>query len=119
NDASASFRLFDDRVIFTGGVSDRRNLQLHDLNVFGDRIATDAELLYLIRKDGRLVLRGSNRLNTRNFLLNPNNDEYVSAVGLVYRQEFNSFGEFFRRMTTWRSERTDKEATSSEPDSSM
>lgn len=119
NDASASLRLFNDRVIFTGGVSDRRNLQLHDLNVFGDRIATDAELLYLIRKDGRLVLRGSNRLNTRSFLLNPNNDEYVSAVGLVYRQEFNSFGEFFRRMTTWRSERTDKEATSSEPDSSM
>lgn len=106
NDASASFRLFNDRVIFTGGVSDRRNLQLHDLNVFGDRVATDAELLYLIRKDGRLVLRGSNRLNTRNFLLNPNNDEYVSAVGLVYRQEFNSFGEFFRRITTWRSERT-------------
>lgn len=109
NDASASFRLFNDRVIFTGGLSDRRNLQLHDLNVFSDRIATDAELLYLIRKDGRLVLRGSNRLNTRNFLLNPNSDEYVSAVGLVYRQEFNSFGEFFRRMTTLRSTRDDED----------
>lgn len=109
NDASASFRLFNDRLIFTGGLSDRRNLQLHDLNVFSDRVATDAELLYLIRQDGRLVLRGSNRLNTRNFLLNPNNDEYVSAIGLVYRQEFNSFGEFFKRMTTFRATREDED----------
>lgn len=98
NDASASFRFFNDRLVFTGGVTDMRNLQLHDFNVFGDRIATDAELLYLLRKDGRLILRGSNRLNTRNFLLNPNNDEYVSAVGLIYRQEFNTLNEFIRRL---------------------
>jgi hypothetical protein len=97
NDASASFRFFNDRLVFTGGVTDRRNQQLNDLNVFSNRIATDAELLYLIRRDGRLVLRGSNRLNSRHFLLNPT-DEYISALGLIYRQEFNTFGEFFRRM---------------------
>ena len=99
NDASASVRLFNDRLIFTGGVTDRRNL--NDLNVFSDRVVTDAELLYLIRKDGRLVLRGSNRLNSRNFLL-ALNDNYVSALGLVYRQEFNTFQEFFRRLVTIR-----------------
>src|SRR5690606_15793091 len=53
NDASASVHLFNNRLIFTGGVTDRRNLT--DLNVFGNYIATDAELQYLIRKDGRLV----------------------------------------------------------------
>lgn len=105
NDASASVRLFNDRLIFTGGVTDRRNL--NDLNVFTDRVVTDAELLYLIRKDGRLVLRGSNRLNSRNFLLNLN-DNYVSAVGLVYRQEFNTFQEFFRRLVTVRSKSEDE-----------
>jgi autotransporter translocation and assembly factor TamB len=97
NDASASFRFFNDRLVFTGGVTDRRNQPLNDLNVFSNRVATDAELLYLIRRDGRLVLRGSNRLNARHFLLNPT-DEYISAFGLIYRQEFNTFGEFFRRM---------------------
>ncbi|HLW50607.1 MAG TPA: translocation/assembly module TamB domain-containing protein [Sphingobacteriaceae bacterium] len=96
NDASASLRLFNDRLIFTGGITDLRNQPLNDLNVFRrEGIATDAELLYLIRKDGRLVLRGSNRLNTRHFLLNPT-DEYISALGLIYRREFDTLSEFFR-----------------------
>ena len=97
NDASASLRFFDDRLIFTGGITDLRDQRLNDLNVWSrEGIATDAELLYLIRKDGRLILRGSNRLNTRHFLLNPT-DEYISALGLIYRQEFDSFRDFFRR----------------------
>jgi len=102
NDASASLRFFDDRLVITGGVTDRRNLQLNDLNVFSDEVATDAELSYRLRKDGSLILRGSNRLNTRNFLLLGMGNDYVSAVGLVYRQEFNSFSEFFKRMLFWR-----------------
>lgn len=105
NDASASVRLFNDRLIFTGGVTDRS--RLNDLNVFSDRIVTDAELLYLIRKDGRLVLRGSNRLNSRNFLPLAISENYVSALGLVYRQEFYSFEEFVRRLTTVRRKRED------------
>lgn len=100
NEASASFRFFNDRLIFTGGVTDRRNL--NDLNVFSDRVVTDAELLYLIRKDGRLVLRGSNRLNSRNSLPLTINENYVSAVGLLYRQEFYTFDEFLRRLFTIR-----------------
>lgn len=97
NDASASLRLFNDRLIFTGGITDLRTQPLNDLNVLRrEGIATDAELLYLIRKDGQLVLRGSNRLNTRHFLLNPT-DEYISALGLIYRREFDTLQEFFRR----------------------
>lgn len=98
NDASASLRLFNDRLILTGGITDNRSNQLTDLNVFSDRVSTDAEALFYLRKDGRLLLRGSNRLNTRNFLINPNSEDYVSAIGLVYRQEFNSFSEFLKRM---------------------
>lgn len=115
NDASASFRFFDDRLILTGGVSDRRNLQLTDLSVFSDRIATDAELIYKLRKDGNLIFRANNRLNTRNFLLNPN-DEYISAVGLIYRQEFNSLSEFWRRlwMRPTRKKEKDKEVEKEE-----
>lgn len=112
NDASASVRLFNDRVIFTGGVTDRRNL--NDLNLFSDRVVTDAELLYLIRKDGRLILRGSNRLNSRNFLPLTINENYVSAIGLVYRQEFYTFQEFFRRLTTLRTKTEDEEGKDDE-----
>ncbi|WP_196936008.1 translocation/assembly module TamB domain-containing protein [Sphingobacterium hungaricum] len=101
NDASASFRFFNDRLIFTGGITDRSNLQLNDLSIFSDRVATDAELTYNIRRDGSLRFRAYNRLNTRNFL-NPY-DDYISAVGLVYRQEFNTFGEFWRKLWLWNS----------------
>ena len=98
NDASASLRLFNDRLILTGGISDRRSQALTDLNVFSDRVSTDAEAMFYLRKDGRLVLRASNRLNTRNFLLSPNDGEYISAFGLLYRQEFNTFSEFLKRL---------------------
>src|SRR5690606_31490754 len=74
---------------------DRRN-QLTDLNLFGNQVATDAELSYLIRPQGNLMLRASNRLNNRSFL-NPS-EEDVSAFGLIYRQEFDTVGEFVRRL---------------------
>ena len=95
NEASASIRLLNDRLILTGGVTDRRG-QLNDFNVFGKDVASDVEALYLIRKSGNLLFRASNRLSNRNFL--NREDEYVSAFGLVYRQEFDTFGEFFRRI---------------------
>ncbi len=95
NEASASIRLLNNRLILTGGVTDRRT-QLNDFNLFGNQVASDVEALYLIRKNGNLLFRASNRLNNRNFL-NPT-DEYVSAFGLVYRQEFDTLGEFFRQM---------------------
>ena len=109
NDASASLRFFNDRLIFTGGVADMRNV--NDLNVFSDRVVTDAELRYLIRKDGRLVLRGSNKLNSRNFLPLTINENYVSALGLIYRQEFYTFQEFFRRLVSVRSKPEDTETS--------
>ena len=95
NEASASIRLLSNRLILTGGVTDRRG-ELNDFNVFGKEVVSDIEALYLIRKDGSLLLRGSNRLNNRN-ILNPD-DEYVSAIGLVYRQEFDTFKEYFKRL---------------------
>ncbi len=113
NEASASIRLLNDRLVLTGGVTDRRG-QLNDFNVFGKDIASDVEALYVLRKSGNLLLRASNRLNNRNFL-NPE-DEYVSAFGLVYRQEFDTFGEFFRRIFNFK-KATNKPLGESTPDS--
>lgn len=104
NDASASFRFFDDRLVLTGGIVDRRNIQTTDLTFFSNQVATDAELTYKIRRDGSLMFRAYNRLNTRNILFTPT-DDYINAVGLVYRQEFNTLGEFWRKMWTWKPKR--------------
>src|SRR5690606_14853319 len=108
NEASASIRLLNDRLILTGGVTDRRG-ELNDFNVFGKDIGSDVEALYLIRKSGNLLFRASNRLNNRNFL-NPE-EEYVSAVGLVYRQEFDTFGEFFRKLVSFNKKESVKDTS--------
>ncbi|MDF3077003.1 MAG: translocation/assembly module TamB [Sphingobacteriaceae bacterium] len=94
NDASASFRLFNGRVILTGGVTDRRAIS--DLNLISSDITRDIEAQYLIKKDGSLSLKASNRLDNRNFLNLSQTDKYVNAIGLVYRQEFDNFNEFLK-----------------------
>lgn len=96
NDASASFRFLNDRLVLTGGVTDRTNRGgvVSDFNIIGgSSVARDVEALYLIKKDGSLVLRASNKLNNRNFLNTSTIDPYVSAIGLVYRKDFDNFNE--------------------------
>lgn len=97
NEASASVRLFDDRLILTGGVTDTRG-NVGEFEILGGRVARDVEALYLLRRDGSLTLRASNRLNNRSILnlTTTNQDEYVSALGLIYRQEFDNLDEFLR-----------------------
>lgn len=111
NEASASISLLNNRLMLTGGVTDRRG-ELNDFNLFSNQVASDVEALFLIRRNGNLLLRASNRLNNRNFL-NPN-DEYVSALGLVYRQEFDTVGEFFRRMFLLNRKKKDSEEDAAE-----
>src|SRR5690606_34719146 len=76
NDASASVRLLNDRLVLTGGITDRTNFQATDLTFFREGITTDAELTYRLRKDGNLMLRAYNRPYTRNFLIRMNDAEY-------------------------------------------
>lgn len=97
NDASASIKFLKDRLILTGGVTDRRE-NVQEYQLLGGSVARDIEAQYLVKKDGTLTLRASNRLNNKNFL-NFNttlNEEYVSALGLVYRQDFDNLQEFLQ-----------------------
>lgn len=98
NDASASLRLLNDRLVISGGITDRTNYEATDLTFFRQGVTTDAELTYKLRRDGNLLFRAYNRPYTRNFLIRSLDAEYISALGLIYRQEFNSLGEFWRRI---------------------
>lgn len=98
NDASASLRLLNDRLVLSGGITDRTNYEATDLTFFRQGITTDAELTYKLRQDGNLLFRAYNRPYTRNFLIRSLDAEYITALGLVYRQEFNSLGELWRRL---------------------
>jgi hypothetical protein len=96
NEASASLRFFNDRLKFTGGVTDKRS-NVNQFEVIGNSIIRDVEASYLIKKDGSLILRASNRLNNR-VVLNNSNQGYISAIGLVYQKDFDTLGEFFRAL---------------------
>nr|WP_255534829.1 translocation/assembly module TamB domain-containing protein [Pedobacter sp. SYSU D00535] len=101
NEASASVRLLNERLIITGGVIDNRDAQISEFDLIGgNRVTTDVEALYFLKKDRSLILRASNKLNNRSFLTaqNLNQENYVSALGLVYRQDFDNFGEFLRAL---------------------
>lgn len=98
NEAGASFRFLKDRLILTGGFTNRLNSTstFSDFSVIGGNslIARDVEAIYLLKKNGDWVLRASNKLNNRSFLSNlSTSNEYVSAIGLVYRKDFDSFKE--------------------------
>ena len=107
NDASASLKFLNDRLIFNGslysnsGTSDLFNNRTSLLNTDFRTLNKDFEIQYLIRKDGNLRARYSYRaLNSTT--LNSINDnltaQYVNGIGLVYQRDFDTFGEFLRNI---------------------
>lgn len=110
NDASATFRFFKNRLSITGGVTDTRS-GLSSFSVIGNGnfVARDVEAQLAIKKDGSLIARASNRLNNR-IIFNANNtQDYVSAIGLVYRKDFDTLGEFLRAILGRKKEEERKE----------
>lgn len=107
NDASASLKFLNDRLIINGslysnsGTSDLFNNRTNLLNTDFRTLTKDFEIQYLIRKDGNLRARYSYRaLNSTT--LNSINDnltaQYVNGIGLVYQRDFDTFGEFLRNI---------------------
>jgi len=105
NDASATFRLLDNRLVLNGSLfSNTAGNDLFNnsggslLNSSYNNLTKDFEAEYSIRKDGNLKARyayrvlNSTTLNTIDQL----SVQYVNAVGLVYQRDFDTFGEFFR-----------------------
>lgn len=109
NDASATFRFFKDRLTITGGITPDNRTQVNAFDVTGNRFAHDVEAQLLIKKDanGSLIARASNRRNNR-VILNTS-QEYVSAIGLVYRKDFDTLGEFLRALVGKRTEEEKEE----------
>ncbi|RYY35442.1 MAG: translocation/assembly module TamB [Sphingobacteriaceae bacterium] len=109
NEASATIRLFNDRLQFNGSLfTSTGNNNLFYNNTYNStlfnssfsNLTKDFEALYRIRKDGNLIARYSYRVLSGTALstLNPLDVQYVNGIGLVYQRDFDSLGEFFRNM---------------------
>jgi hypothetical protein len=111
NDASASVRLFNERLRLNGSLfTNSGSGSVYNLNnnLFSNsnNLTKDFEASYLIRPDGDLRARYSYRvLNTTTLNTYIGSDgftaQYVNGVGLVYQRDFDTVGEFFRNMFTF------------------
>jgi hypothetical protein len=108
NDASASLKFLNNRLTFSGSLfnnSTGSNDLFNNQNLFNSNFANltkDFETAYLIRADGSLKARYSYRvLNTTTLnTIGQLAPQYVNGIGLVYQRDFDTFGEFFRRLFT-------------------
>ncbi|WP_244139494.1 translocation/assembly module TamB domain-containing protein [Mucilaginibacter ginkgonis] len=115
SDASASVRLFKERLSLSGSLYNTAS----NNNIFGgggtqalfnsnlNSYTKDFEADYLLRADGRLKARYSYRVLNSTTLSNLNNTgpidvQYVNGVGLVYQRDFDSPGEFLKSLFTRR-----------------
>jgi len=102
SEANASFKFFNERVVVNAGIVDRRSGDLSPIGFTQNNIGGEVEILGLIKKDGSLVGKLANKPPTiQNSFLNSNlnQNNNVTSVGLIYTQQFDSFKEFYQKMT--------------------
>jgi hypothetical protein len=88
-----STQLWDNRVTIDGAVG---------MNTYSDAAQTtqiigDVLVEVKITEDGRLRFKAFNRTNSAGDVLISGYSPYTQGVGIVFRKEFNNFGELFRR----------------------
>jgi hypothetical protein len=102
-EANASFKFFNDRVIVNAGIVDNTKSSIdYTGGLFRENVGKEVEILGLIKKDGTLVGKLANKPPTQQSIfanpgVNPNTN--ITSLGLVYTQQFDTFGEFIRKIT--------------------
>ncbi len=96
-EVALSTQLFNDRVTIDGnfGVIGNRHASQNASNIVGD-----VDVNVLLTPDGRLRMKAFNHSNTStwfNSRIYDNFAPYTQGVGFSYRQEFDRFGDLFRR----------------------
>lgn len=96
-EVALSTQLFNDRVTIDGnfGVIGNRQTSNNASSIVGD-----VDINVLLTSDGRLRMKAFNHSNTSTWFNSSaydNYSPYTQGVGFSYRQEFDSFGDLFRR----------------------
>ncbi|WP_235969752.1 translocation/assembly module TamB domain-containing protein [Pedobacter planticolens] len=119
NEASASFKFFNDRIIVNAGIVDNTKSSTdYSIGLFKDNVGKEVEILGLIKKDGTLVGKLANKPPTQQSIFaNPGVDPNanVTSLGLIYSQQFDSFTEFLQKISgKYRRDQKKKEAEKKE-----
>jgi hypothetical protein len=95
-DVALSTQLFDDRLIINGNFGMTYDKQ----NKSANNLVGDVDIAYKLTKDGRWMLKAYNHSNMNSWYYYSDYDKvspYTQGVGIVYRKEFNSLADLFRR----------------------
>ena len=65
------------------------------LKIAKNDIIGDVNIDYKVTPDGKFKVRAFNRSNDYSTLVNTS--QYIQGVGIVYREDFDSFGELIKR----------------------
>ncbi|MEO8150666.1 MAG: translocation/assembly module TamB domain-containing protein [Bacteroidia bacterium] len=93
-DVGISTKILNDRVKLSGmvGYADNTSTNTNAANVVGDfYVEVD------VSKDGRFKVKAFNKSNNNTLLTNTYDAAYTQGVGWFYRQEFDKFGDLFKR----------------------
>ena len=91
-DVALSTQLFNDKLTVDGNLGVNNNTQQKTSTLIGD-----VNIDYRLTKDGKVHVKAFNRSND-NFQIATLGGQFTQGAGLYYRQEFNSMGDFFRRI---------------------
>ncbi|MNK06768.1 hypothetical protein D3C87_246680 [compost metagenome] len=114
NEASASFKFFNDRIIVNAGITDISKSSIDNTIGFRNEIGREVEILGLIKKDGSLVGKIANKPPTiQSIFANPGINPYqnIFSFGLIYNQQFDTFTELLQKISgKYRRDQKKKEA---------
>lgn len=114
NEASASFKFFNDRIIVNAGITDISKSSIDNSIGFRNEVGREVEILGLIKKDGSLVGKIANKPPTiQSIFANPGINPYqnITSIGLIYNQQFDTFTELLQKISgKYRREKKKKEA---------
>jgi len=114
NEASASFKFFNDRIIVNAGITDISKSSIDNSIGFRNEVGREVEILGLIKKDGSLVGKIANKPPTiQSIFANPGINPYqnITSIGLIYNQTFDTFTELLQKISgKYRREQKKKEA---------
>ncbi len=114
NEASASFKFFNDRIIVNAGITDISKSSIDNTIGFRNEVGREVEILGLIKKDGSLVGKIANKPPTiQSIFANPGINPYqnITSIGLIYNQQFDTFTELLQKISgKYRREQKKKEA---------
>lgn len=98
NGVGGSLRLFNDRVVIDGMFSTTDAAPASGQTQNASSITGDVNIEYKISKDGRFRAKAFSRNDVNSDLLKRGNSQVEQGMGVFYRVEFDTFGEFFRKV---------------------